>query len=274
MTSVFTPFGERSSDDVVAVPKGGQIVQDEGGTVVLDRTGKPVHEVERSNEPIGPPPAELALSRATDSKRWTSRAIWENTSQYPIERFTTHFRVPPYPRVDSGQTLFIFNVAQPAHYRSALLPVLQYGRSAAGGGNYWAVATWYITSRCVYHTPLAQVEIAAPLYAAINLTHVNQHPRRPTTYDYAARFSGIEETVLNLRYSEELKNIALVLQGVNIRTPENYPPGVTLFYPTDVSLVPHLKWLVDDGDRVNVTVDVNTPVNGEITFKYPYNESQ
>jgi hypothetical protein len=252
---------------------GGQIVQNEDGIIVLDGTGKPFHRAQRTSEPIGPPPAPDS-SNSPDPKRWTARAIWDNTSQYPIERFTTHFRVPPYPRVDSDQTLFIYNVAQPAHYRSALLPVLQYGRSAAGGGNYWAVATWYITAGFVYHTPLAQVEIAAPLYAAINLTHVNHRARFPPTYDYTARFNGIEETVLNLRYSEELKNIALVLQGVNIRTGENYPPGVTLFYPTDVSLVPHLKWTVNDGDRVNVTVDVNTPVNGEITFKYPYNESQ
>jgi len=265
MTSVVTPFGERSSDDVVAVPKGGQIINDEGGIIVLDGTGKPVHSVQPSDEPIGPPPPP---PRNPDPKRWTARALWDNTSNLPIERFTTHLRVPPYPLVDSGQTLFIYIVAQPANYRSALLPVLQYGPSAAGGGNYWAVATWYITSACVYHTPLAQVEIAAPLYAAINLTHANRVP----TYDYTARFNGIEETVLNVRYSRELKNIALVLQGVNIRTGGNYPPGVTLFYPTDVSLVPHLKWIVNDGDRVNVTVDVNTPVNGEITFKYPFNE--
>jgi len=85
-----------------------------------------------------------------------------------------------------------------------------------------------------------------------------------------------------VRYSEELKFIALILQAyipphipfIPVDARKYYPPGLTVFYPTDVSLVPKLEWEISEQDRVKVTVDVNTAMNGEITFKYPYDISQ
>jgi len=262
MPEVLTPFGKRSSDTVIAVPKGGQIVHDKGGIIVLDGAGKPVHRGQRSNKPIGPPPP----TSRSDQNIWNASVTWDNTSNFPIESFTTNWRVPPYPLVDDNQSIFIYSAAQPADYSSALLPILQYGPSAAGGANTWAVATWYMTSAYVYHTCLTQVEIGDPLHAAIHLTYIRQ--LLPPTYDYTARFKGIDDTVLSVRYSQELKDLALGVQGRNVSSEGEYPPGVTLFYPTDVSLVPDLAWKVSGEQGAQVSLDVNTAVNGEISFRY------
>jgi len=265
MSNVLTPFGTRPSGDVILIPKGGQIVTDPRGTILLDGAGSPVHRGEPSDEPI-----------EVDPKQWTAFATWENPSEFPIESFSTAFRVPPYPRRDNVpcQTLFIYNAAQPADKSSALMPVLQYGPSAAGGGNYWGVATWYITPKFVYHTCLTPVEIADPLLATIHLTHIKslagtQRNPPPPTYDYTARFKGIDETVVNVRASPELKWIDLIFEAHNAPSPDYYPPGVTLFYPTNVSLTPKLFWKIGgEKDSVKVAVDVNTARNGEIIFTY------
>jgi hypothetical protein len=263
MSNVLTPFGTRPRGDVVVIPKGGQIVYDPRGTILLDGAGNPVHNGEASNSAID-----------VDPEQWTAYATWENTSEFPIETFATNFRVPPYPRRDNVpcQTLFIYNAALPADHTSALMPVLQYGPSAAGGGNYWGVATWYITPKFVYHTCLTPVEIGDPLDATIHLTHirsyVGQRNPPPTTYDYTARFKGIDETVVNVRASKELKLIDLIFEAHNAPSPDYYPPGVTLFYPTNVSLTPKLFWKIGGEKDVKVAVDVNTARNGEIIFTY------
>jgi len=38
-----------------------------------------------------------------------------------------------------------------------LQPVLQYGVSPAGGGNYWAIASWLVSSNQAFYSPLEAV---------------------------------------------------------------------------------------------------------------------
>jgi len=52
--------------------------------------------------------------------------------------------VPPNPTGLDGQTLFYWNGVEDSSYDAVLQPVLQFGRSYAGGGNDWEVACWYV----------------------------------------------------------------------------------------------------------------------------------
>jgi hypothetical protein len=56
--------------------------------------------------------------------------------------FDGDWRVPPNPQVDDNQQLYYFISLQSSS--SIIQPVLQYGRSPAGGGYYWAMANWYV----------------------------------------------------------------------------------------------------------------------------------
>lgn len=66
------------------------------------------------------------------------------TGSSPISSFATTWKVPAAPTTNHQQTIFLFNSIEPASGNAILQPVLQYGPSAAGGGSYWAVASWYV----------------------------------------------------------------------------------------------------------------------------------
>jgi hypothetical protein len=78
------------------------------------------------------------LNECLDSTLATNKI---NRTGHPVTRFTTTWTVPAAPSTHSDQTVFLFNGIQ----NSTMIyqPVLQWGPSGAGGGNFWAV-TWKI----------------------------------------------------------------------------------------------------------------------------------
>jgi hypothetical protein len=66
------------------------------------------------------------------------------------------YNVPSAPSATGG-TVFIFNGIAPAAQNWILQPVLQYGVSAAGGGNYWAAASWLVGPGVTMFSPLITV---------------------------------------------------------------------------------------------------------------------
>jgi hypothetical protein len=73
------------------------------------------------------------------------------------------FYVPNNPSVNGG-TIFLFNGIAPTAENWILQPVLQYGTSAAGGGNYWAIASWFVGTGGAWHSPLETVKPGDTLY--------------------------------------------------------------------------------------------------------------
>jgi hypothetical protein len=78
--------------------------------------------------------------------------------------------------------------------------VLQWGPSAAGGGRYWAVASWYVTSRGqAFHTPLVRVEPGDELVGVMELLG-----ERDGKYSYSCELRGLPRTRLRLDNVAEL----------------------------------------------------------------------
>jgi hypothetical protein len=73
------------------------------------------------------------------------------------------FYVPNAPSSNGG-TIFLFNGIAPTAQNWILQPVLQYGPSAAGGGNYWAIASWFVGTGGAWHSPLVTVNSGNTLY--------------------------------------------------------------------------------------------------------------
>lgn len=71
---------------------------------------------------------------------WVEDAYW--TSSVPLGSMSANFNVPTAP-TSNGATIFFFPGAEPGDGSTILQPVLQYGTSAAGGGNYWTAASWF-----------------------------------------------------------------------------------------------------------------------------------
>jgi hypothetical protein len=65
------------------------------------------------------------------------------TTSTSYGKISATWPVPPSPGTNEGQILFFFPGFEDINnVLSIVQPVLQYGQSAAGGGNYWAIASW------------------------------------------------------------------------------------------------------------------------------------
>jgi hypothetical protein len=84
---------------------------------------------------------------------WVEDANWNDANQ--ITRFTGQWRVPSapsyYPLINP-QTIFLFIGIEPSNGAEIIQPVLQYGRSSAGGGNYWSATSWFCCNPTVYNS--------------------------------------------------------------------------------------------------------------------------
>jgi len=107
--------------------------------------------LQRCQYPIGP-----AFSPEDQFEGgWQTWSLFENPTS--LDSFLGYFTIPDVPKDYSQQTLFMFTGLQnfnwipgpdagpaPSDFE-IIQPVLQYGPSAAGGGEYWTLASWYVT---------------------------------------------------------------------------------------------------------------------------------
>jgi hypothetical protein len=74
---------------------------------------------------------------------WWLSSFYSSPNQ--ITYVSANWTVPPAP-VQTGATVFLFPSAEPYAENAIVQPVLQWGVSQAGGGNYWGIADWYVDS--------------------------------------------------------------------------------------------------------------------------------
>jgi hypothetical protein len=85
----------------------------------------------------------------------------EDTYQYPPygvwNWLTENLYVPPKPTQQTNQTIGYFPGLQSTIQSNCgiIQPVLQWGNSAAGGGAYWAIATWWWGIQNQFHSDLS-----------------------------------------------------------------------------------------------------------------------
>ena len=101
-----------------------------------------------------------------------------------------------------------------------LVPALQWGPSAAGGGEYWSVASWYVggTTGAVFHGELVPVNAGDELTAFVNLER-----RQRAHFDYRCGFEGLSEADLPVYHVRELSRCGEVLAAYGIKQCTDYP---------------------------------------------------
>ena len=100
-------------------------------------------------------------------------------------------------------------------------PVLQWGSSAAGGGNYWAVASWYVDGQGgpgACHTKLVKVNPGEVLVGVMTLTG-----HSGSNFDYNCDFNGIASTSLPVRNIQQLTWLIETLECYGITKSTDYP---------------------------------------------------
>jgi hypothetical protein len=227
---VLTPGGFRPKSQVQHIEPEHVLRMSSGGSLqkIHRPTGKIMADFGRiahrpENEPVMPKNVHIpALAKGARAPAfgsgWISYAYWNNGTGHPITSFATTWVVPPEPSTQSGQTIFLFNGIQ----NSSMIyqPVLQFGPSAAGGGNYWAVASWYVDSAggVANHSTLVRVNPGDQLMGLTTLTGSG-----PSGFDYDCVFVGIPNASLAIQNVEQLTWAAETLEAYGITASSDYP---------------------------------------------------
>lgn len=265
-TTVLTPHGERPIANVHEVPAGGRVAHVGSDIHLIDAAGKVLHVAKNDG-------TKVRASATTDAVAplqtgWVAYAYWTNTGSSPISSFTTAWTVPATPTTNSGQTVFLFNSIEPASGNAILQPVLQYGPSAAGGGSYWAVASWYLVGSQTYYTSPVRVSVGQVLDGIITLTSSSG-----SSYNYVTSFTNVAGTSLTATGSAQLVWATETLESYGITSINNYPAGSTVFSGINIRTsagTPSVTWSTasDTADGLITTINTQGATNAVVTIKY------
>ena len=272
---VLTPGGLRRAANVHLVPPGW-VLDGTGGVMrLLDRQRNVAADfgaLER--HPAGTPlmPAHVAAPPAVApyGSGWITYASWTNETGTPVSSFSTTWIVPEAPTTESGQVIFLFNGIQ--NSTMIFQPVLQWGESAAGGGNYWAVATWYADSQNgnSYFSSLVPVSVGQALTGIMRSTGQGLQG-----FNYDGNFDGISNSGYSIENVEELTYCVETLEAYGITQCSDYP-GSAWTAMSAINLqtgttTPNVNWAptdrVTDCGQHCVIAD-NSASNGEVDLWY------
>ena len=188
--------------------KGGRIriIETATGKVVKDLGDAATHDDKPGKTPAalpqapGPAPGPGPIPSLPDIG-WIENSQWRNGGTDPIIYFSTTWVVPPAPSSSDSQTVFLFNGMQPDSAAHILQPVLQWGPSFAGGGNFWSITNWYADGQggaAVTHAPV-QVNPGDVLQGVMTCTG-----QSASGFDYTSSFVGFSSLDVTVTDADEL----------------------------------------------------------------------
>ena len=133
---------------------------------------------------------------------------------------TTTWTVPPEPSREDDQLLYLFNGLQDSPVTQILQPVLQWGRSPAGGGNSWALASWLVTAAGdAFRTQkLVEVQPGTVITGLMKLLSVH-----PTFSFWICEFVGFPDTALSVNVTGQLVMPVQTLETYTVKDCRDYP---------------------------------------------------
>lgn len=183
-----------------------------------------------------------SASEFTDG--WQTYALGYNKSDNPkpFTHFSSNFIVPSDPENMSGQIIYLFAGLENIDTLSHIVqPVLQWGLSPAGGGNYWAICNWYVLSNGqAFHDSLIKVESGTRLQGIIKLTTSLEN-----SYNYTSLFAGYPSS-LKINNLPHLNELSITLETFYINNCDEFPHDEKIRF-TDIQVLtdgkhPQLFW--------------------------------
>ncbi|HVB63605.1 MAG TPA: hypothetical protein VNE17_02665, partial [Nitrolancea sp.] len=278
---VITPGGPRSKSQVHLIEpdhildlSGDRIRQlHPSGEVIADYGEIASHAInsrvglrERQLQP-GPAPAL--------GSGWITYTSWTNATGTPISSFSTTWTVPPAPATQSGQLIYLFNGIEDAGFNWIYQPVLQWGVGGAGGGNYWAIASWYVDGPggAAFHSNLIQVNSGDVLVGVMTLTG-----QSGGKFSYNCQFQGIANSGYAINNISELVWCNETLEAYRITQCSDYPhTDLTSFRNINIqtgSTTPAVTWtptdqVTDCGQHAVVVSNSSTAGEVDLYYRQP-----
>ena len=256
------PVARASSDLIVETPNGPRsresVIKIENGIVT---NGVAISSVDRRS-PLG---------QSADDSGWITYSLSEAPAGKSVQRLFTQWRVPEAPALHDQQLLYLFNALMDSNKRTILQPVLQWGESDAGGGNFWSVASWFVDlDGRTYHTQAIRVAPGQLLSGLITVTPAGGAP-----LSYHSEFVGIPGTQLSIQQPLPLTFATETLEAYYVYDCAEYPTtALTAF--TDISMLisdgtSSLHWnpfnrTTDCGQHTTILNDSST--SGEVDLYY------
>jgi len=146
---VLVPGGRKMHQSCVVKLEDGDTVEDEGVVRRADGT------LDQHTCDFEPRPVAMENAASTAINGWVEAAHWKAPSE--VHTLGGFWVVPPAPASQGSQTIFYFTGTEDAKGSVILQPVLQWGGSAAGGGKYFAIASWYVGNKFSHFSALKRV---------------------------------------------------------------------------------------------------------------------
>jgi hypothetical protein len=153
-----TPFGYIWSTCVRKVPSGSHIIERNGRTIVQDPVTGVEETIPGCHKPRKPIQKKLPGPRDAPDDGWQVWSAYNNQNNATFTSFLGKFSVPDEPTNFGGGILYMFTGLQNDNWIPTpnggnappgfdiIQPVLQYGdASENGGGDWWGLASWYVT---------------------------------------------------------------------------------------------------------------------------------
>jgi len=159
---------------------------------------------------------------------WVEASQWyiPLSSSDNIDLMEGEWYVPNNPSAYGG-LIFLWNGIEPSNNSWVLQPVLQYGKSYAGGGNYWAIASWLVGSTSTFVSPLVTVNPGDLIYGITQMTGTSGSTLdyEVVAYDLSSGWdSWITVGVWGLQWTWAYSG---VLEAYQIDTCSQLPSGFT-----------------------------------------------
>jgi hypothetical protein len=140
--------------------------------------------------------------------------------------------VPKTPS-ENGATVFFFNGIEPSGGGWILQPVLQFGASDAGGGNYWAIASWFVGTSA-YFSPLERVNAGDLLTGYTEQTGVSGSDLDYYVYSTDDNTGGYSWLSVKTHGLHWIWAYAGVLEAYNVTSCKELPSGSDQFLDSSV----------------------------------------
>jgi hypothetical protein len=281
---VVTPAGLLHKSNVHVITPGNTLDLNDQHMRELDRSRRVVQD----HGPLAPLRRSALLEGVEDQilpalgSGWIVYTGWTNNTGTPIDYFATTWTVPSPPLTRSDQLIYIFNGLQDASGGNFIFqPVLQWGNNGTDGGDFWQVATWFVTTTKGVHSPFVRVNPGDVLKGVMTLTGRTRPPAPVTTFSYYGEFEGIRGTGFTVTTLLELKWAAETLEAYNVDEASDYATRRINMRAIDLRTggaapTPALAWnisnsITDVGQDTVVVAD-GTP-NGEVNL-YSYDLAQ
>jgi hypothetical protein len=155
-----------------------------------------------------------------------------------VTYFSSEYLVPDQPKKYSDQLLYLFSGLMGVN--GIIQPVLQWGVSPAGGGDYWSICNWYVSSNGqFFYDSLIKVNTGTRLKSVIKLTATSD-----SLFCYNSSFEGYPG--LQVDNISQLMIPSIALEGYNVQGCDEYPSDekikINNIQILHDSIYPPLKW--------------------------------